>query len=34
MVFALDKTLSFPDPHLGEPDGLLAVGQQHAETCR
>jgi len=26
MVFALDKTLSFPDPHLGEPDGLLAVG--------
>ena len=26
MVFALDTTLSFPDPHLGEPDGLLAVG--------
>jgi len=26
MVFALDSTLWFPDPHLGEPDGLLAVG--------
>ena len=26
MVFALDTTLSFPDPHLDEPDGLLAVG--------
>lgn len=27
MVFALDKNIiGFPDPHLGEEDGLLAVG--------
>mgnify|MGYP003461784791 CR=1 FL=1 len=27
MVFQLDnKRLAFPDPHLGDPDGLLAVG--------
>lgn len=26
MVFSLSSDLAFPDPHLGEPDGLLAVG--------
>ncbi len=26
MVFQLDDELTFPDPHLGEDDGLLAVG--------
>lgn len=26
MVFKLDNTLTFPDPHYGEPDGLLAIG--------
>lgn len=26
MIFRLSKRLAFPDPHLGEPDGLLAVG--------
>lgn len=26
MVFQLDKDISFPDPHLGDPDGLFAVG--------
>ena len=26
MVFQLSKRLAFPDPHLGEPDGLLAIG--------
>ncbi len=26
MVFQLDDSLTFPDPHYGEPDGLLAVG--------
>lgn len=26
MVFQLDKNLWFPDPHLGEGDGLVAVG--------
>lgn len=26
MIFQLDDSLSFPDPHYGEPDGLLAVG--------
>lgn len=26
MVFQLSKRLAFPDPHLGEEDGLLAVG--------
>lgn len=26
MVFQLSKRLGFPDPHLGEEDGLLAVG--------
>ena len=25
-VYLLDKTLSFPDPHLGEEDGLVAIG--------
>ena len=26
MVFQLDKSLTFPDPHYGDPDGFLAVG--------
>lgn len=26
MIFQLDNTIAFPDPHLGEDDGLLAVG--------
>ena len=26
MVFQLDNDLSFPDPHLGDADGLLAIG--------
>lgn len=26
MVFQLDQDISFPDPHLGDPDGLFAVG--------
>lgn len=26
MVFQLSKQLAFPDPHLGEEDGLLAIG--------
>ena len=26
MVFQLDNELWFPDPHLGEPDGLIAAG--------
>lgn len=26
MVFRLTKRLAFPDPHYGDPDGLLAVG--------
>ncbi len=26
MVFQLTKKLAFPDPSLGEPDGLLAIG--------
>lgn len=26
MVFQLSNRLAFPDPHYGEPDGLLAVG--------
>lgn len=26
MIFKLDDTLAFPDPHLGEAEGLLAVG--------
>ena len=26
MVFQLDERLIFPDPYLGEPDGLIAVG--------
>lgn len=26
MVFRIDNELAFPDPHLGDPDGLLAVG--------
>ena len=25
-VFQLDDQLWFPDPHLGEPDGMIAVG--------
>lgn len=26
MVYQLNKSISFPDPHLGEEDGLLAIG--------
>lgn len=26
MIFQLNENLAFPDPHLGEPDGLFAVG--------
>ena len=26
MIFRIDQELVFPDPHFGEPDGLLAVG--------
>ena len=26
MVFQLTKRLAFPDPHWGDPDGLLAIG--------
>lgn len=26
MIFQLSKKIAFPDPHLGEEDGLLAVG--------
>lgn len=26
MVYKLTKRIAFPDPHYGEPDGLLAVG--------
>lgn len=26
MIFQLTRRLAFPDPHYGEPDGLLAVG--------
>ena len=26
MIFQLDKKIAFPDPRLGEPDGLFAVG--------
>ena len=26
MIFALDDEISFPDPRLGEPDGLFAIG--------
>ncbi|MDE6423565.1 MAG: leucyl/phenylalanyl-tRNA--protein transferase [Muribaculaceae bacterium] len=26
MIFALDEEISFPDPRLGEPDGLFAIG--------
>ena len=26
MIYQLTKRLAFPDPHLGDPDGLLAVG--------
>ena len=26
MVFKLDNRIAFPDPHLGEPDGLIAIG--------
>ena len=26
MVFRLDERLIFPDPHRGEPSGLIAVG--------
>ena len=26
MIFQLDERIIFPDPHLGDPDGLLAVG--------
>ena len=26
MIFQLDDELWFPDPHNGEPDGLIAIG--------
>lgn len=26
MIFQLDERTIFPDPHLGDPDGLLAIG--------
>lgn len=26
MIFQLDDTIAFPDPRLGEPDGLFAIG--------
>lgn len=26
MIFRLNDTISFPDPHLGDPDGFFAVG--------
>lgn len=26
MIFALDQEIAFPDPRLGEPDGLFAIG--------
>ncbi|MBO4486354.1 MAG: leucyl/phenylalanyl-tRNA--protein transferase, partial [Prevotella sp.] len=26
MIFQLDENLWFPDPHDGEPDGLIAIG--------
>ena len=26
MIFALDEEIAFPDPRLGEPGGLFAVG--------
>lgn len=26
MIFQLNESLAFPDPHMGEPEGLLAVG--------
>lgn len=26
MIFALDDEIAFPDPRLGEPDGLFAIG--------
>ena len=26
MVFKLDNRIAFPDPHFGEPDGLIAIG--------
>lgn len=26
MIFQLDDSISFPDPRLGEEDGLFAVG--------
>lgn len=26
MIYQLTKRLAFPDPHYGEPDGLLAIG--------
>lgn len=31
MVFELTDELVFPDPHMGEPDGLLAVGGDLSE---
>lgn len=30
MVFQLTDDIVFPDPHLGEPDGLLAVGGDYS----
>ena len=26
MIFQLNKSITFPDPHLAEDDGLFAVG--------
>ena len=32
-VFQLDKDLWFPDPHLGEEDGLVAIGGDLSVDC-
>ena len=33
MVFQLTDKLAFPDPHYGDPDGLLAVGGDYPLTA-
>lgn len=33
MVFALTDEITFPDPHYGDPDGLLAVGVTYQPTA-
>ena len=33
MVFALTDEITFPDPHYGDPDGLLAVGGDLSTEC-